>query len=251
MNTGKPTMTRSLRVRMQKSEGQRGMRKTKDMSLTFSSPSLMVIMSSMSSPPISSMMDYTAWALPASVSPSIGTSCFHPSASPSMKKENFPIGSLTPLPMTPHTLPCTTIPIPRKIGESQLSSKGTMTRTLKLPPWSQSKGAWLLPSKQLKCNWTKANAACSAHTPTSGTNSSVPSMRDPTSTPSPGGSSPPSLATHTAVWLNTNQRVMSQGGFPGGQENHWGRRVSAFDPQDWWNGLDLGLVRYCLDYDST
>ena len=193
------------------------MKRMKDMSLISSSQSLMVTKPSMSSPPTSSKMGCTAWAPSVLMSPSINMSYSHPSTSPSMRRGNFPTGSSKPLPITPHTLPCTNIPEPRRIGGSQLSSNGTMIHMLKLLPWSQSKGAWPLPSKLPKCSWTRASNACSAHMPTSSTSSSEPSMRAPTSTPSTRGSSPLSLAAHAAVQLDSNWRVMSQGSLPGGK----------------------------------
>ena len=112
MSTGKPTTTRGLRSGMQKSGDQ------KDMSLTSLSLSSMVTTSCMSSPPTSNKMAYTAWAPPASVSPSTGMNCSHHSASPSMKRENSLIGSSTPSPTTLCTLQCTTTPTPRRTGES-------------------------------------------------------------------------------------------------------------------------------------
>ena len=220
MSIGKQTWTERTLTGKERCRGLRAMRRTKDMSSTSSSWSLMEIIPSMSSPPTSNWMDYTAWAPSASMSPFIDTNSSPLNASPSMKKGSSPIGFSRASPTTPHTLPCITTPGPRRTGELQLSSNDTMTCTLKLPPWLQSKGAWLLPLKLPKSSWTKASDACLAPMPTSSTSSSAPSMRDPTSTPSPGGSSPPSLEAHTAVQLDLNQRVMSQGSLPRGQENH-------------------------------
>ena len=50
-----------------------------------------------------------------------------------------------------------------------------------------------------------------------------------------------------AILHMKDARAGVTGQLAGGQENHWGGRMSAFDPQDWWNGLGLGLVRYYLD----
>ena len=47
-------------------------------------------------------------------------------------------------------------------------------------------------------------------------------------------------------WILEVTRTVT-GQLAGGQENHQGGRMSVFDPQDWWNGLGLGLVRYYLD----
>ena len=193
------------------------MRKMKDMSLISLSQSLMVITPSMSLPPMSSWMDCTAWALSALMSLSTSTSYSPLSTSPSTKKGSFPTGSLKALPTTPCTPPCTIIPEPRRTGELQLSSNGTMTCTLKLPPWLQSKGVWLLPSKLPKYSWTKASDACLVHMPMSNTSSSAPSMKAPILTPSPKGSSPPSQAAHAMVQLNSNWRVMSQSGLQEGK----------------------------------
>ena len=190
-------------------EDQRDMKWMKDMSLTFSSQSLTVTIPSMSSLPLSNRMDCTAWAPSVSTSPITSTSCFPINTSPSTKKGNSPIGSSKALPVTPCTQQCTTTPELRKTGELQLSSKGTMTCILKLPPWLQSKGVLLLPLKPPKYSWTKASDTCSDCMHMSGTNSSAPSTRALTSTPNPGGSSPLSLAAHTAVQLDPSQRVMS------------------------------------------
>ena len=210
-NTGKQTTTKNSQIGMRRSEDWRGTRRMKDTSLISSSPSSMVTTSCMSLPPISSTTGYTAWAPPALASPSTGMNCSHLNTSQLTKKGNFPTGSSTLLPMTPITLPCTITPGPRKTGESQLSSSSTMTCTLKLLPWLQSKGAWLLPLKLPKYSWTKASGSCSGPMPTSNTSSSTPSIMAPTSTQSQPGSSLPFLVAHATVWLNANQRVMSQG----------------------------------------
>ena len=55
------------------------------------------------------------------------------------------------------------------------------------------------------------------------------------------GSNSPWFVMNAALCLSVT------GQLAGGQENHRDGRMSAFDPQDWWNGLGLGLVRYCLD----
>ena len=209
MSTGKWTPTGGMLTGKGRHEDQKGIRRTKDMSLISSSQSLTAITPSMSLPSMSSWMDCTVWALLASTSPSTSTSYSPLSTSPSTKKGSFPTGSSKASPMTPHTLPYTTIPEPRRTGELQLSSNSTMTCILKLLPWLQSKGAWLLPSRLPKYSWTKASDACSAHMPISSTSSSAPSTKAPTSTPNLKGSSLLSQAACTVVWLNPNQRVMS------------------------------------------
>ena len=217
MNIGRQTMTSSLLTGTQRSKDQKGMRRMKAMSLISSSPLSMVTMSSMSSPHTSSTMDCTVWALPVSGNLSTNTKCFHPSTSPSMKRGSSPTGFSVPSPTTQCTWPCTTTPAPRRTGESQLSSNVTMRHTIKLSPWSQSKGAWLLPLKLPRCSWTKANDTCSAPMPMSGINSSTPSMRAPTLTPSWHASSPPYLAAHAMVQLNASKGVMSQGSLQEGK----------------------------------
>ena len=217
MSTGRQILKRDTMTGIGRHEDWRDMKRMKDTSLTSSSQSLMVITLSMSLPPTSNKMDCTVWAPLASTNPSTNMSCSHLNPSLSTKKGSFPTGSLNPSPMTPCTLPCTIIPEPRRTGESQLSSNGIMTHTLKLPPWLQSKGAWLLPSKLPKCSWTKASDDYSVHMPVSGTSSSMPFMKAPTSTPSPRGSSLPSPMVHAMVWLNSNQRVMSQGSLQEGK----------------------------------
>ena len=216
-STGRLTLTGGTLTGKGRHKDQKGMRRTKDMSSISSSQSLTVTTPSMSLPSMSKWMDCTAWALSVSMSPSTSMSCFPLSISPSTKKGNFPIGSLKALPMTPHTLPCTTIPEPRRTGGLQLSSNNTMTCTLKLLPWSQSKGVWPLPSKLPRYSWTKASDTCLACMPMSDTSSSMPSMRAPTLTPSPRGSSLLAWAAHTMVWLNSSQRVMSQGSLQEGK----------------------------------
>ena len=217
MSTGRQTMTRGLLTGIKRSEDQRDMKRMKAMSLTSSSRLLMVITPSMSSPPSSSLMDCTAWALPALVSPSIGMSCFPCNTSWSTKKGSTPTGSSSPLPMTPCTWLCTTTPELRKTGESQLSSNGTMRHTLKLPPWSQSRGVWPLPLRLPNYSWTKASSACSDPMSTSNTSSSAPSTKAPTSTQNQEGSLLPSPTARTMVQLNSNWRVMSQASLPGGK----------------------------------
>ena len=186
-------------------------------SSTFSSQSLTVITPCMSLPPTSSWMVSTAWALSASTSLSTGTNSFRPNEPPLKKRESSLIGSLQASPTTCCTQPCTTTQEPRKTGESQLSSNSTMRHTLKLQPWSQSKGAWPLPLRQLRSNWTRASDASSVPMPMSSTNYSAPSTRALTSTPSPRGSSLPSLEAHAVVRLDPDRRVMSQGGLQEGK----------------------------------
>ena len=216
-NTGKKILTEEMQSGREEAKHPRGMRKTKDTSLTFSSQFLMAITPCMSSPPTSKWIGSTAWAPSALTSPSTGTNSFPHNVSPSMRRENSLIGSSKGLQMTPCTQPCTTTPGLRRIGESQLSSSDIMTHTLKLPPWSQSKGAWLLPLRWPRSNWTKVNDAYLAPMPMSGTNSSAPSTRALTLTPSQKGDSPPSLEAHAVVWLDPDWRVMSQGGLPEGK----------------------------------
>ena len=217
ISTGPETLTRGMQSGKEEGKHQRDMRKMKDTSLISSFQSPMVTTPCMSSPPTSNWTASTAWALSVSMSPSTGMNFFHPNKSPSKKRENSLIGSSLASPMTRCTPPCTTTQEPRKTGELQLSSNGTTRCMLKLLPWLQSKGAWPLPSRQLRSNWTRANDTSSPPMPTSGTNYSVPSMRALTSTPSPGGSSPPSLEAHAAVRLDPDWRVMSQGGLQEGK----------------------------------
>ena len=216
-STGKQTLTGGTLIGKGRHKDPKGMKRTKDTSSTSSSQSLTATTPSMSLPPMSSWMDCTAWAPLASTSPSTGMSYSPLSTSPSTKKGSFPTGSLRASPTTLCTLPCTTTPGPRKTGELQLSSNGTMTHTLKLLPWSQSKGVWPLPWKLPKSSWTKASKACLAHMPMSSTNFSAPSTKDLTSILSPRGGSPLSQAAHTVVWLDPNQRVMSQSGLQEGK----------------------------------
>ena len=217
MNIGKKTLTEEMQSGRGEDKHQKDMRRTKATSLISSSQSLMAITPCMSLPPTSSWMASTAWAPSALTSPSIGTNFSHPSTLPSKKRENSLTGSLQASPMTPCTQQCTTTQEPRKTGESQLSSNDITICMLKLLPWSQSKGAWLLPSRQLRSSWIRANDICLAPMPMSDTNYSVPSMRAPTSTKSPRGSSPLSLAARATVRLDPDQRVMSQGGLHGGK----------------------------------
>ena len=231
MNTGRQTTTKGSLTGIKKSGGQRGTRKTKDTSLISSSQSLTVITPSMFSPPTSSMTDCTAWALLASASPSTDMSYSPLSISPSMKKGSFFTGFLNPFPMTLCTWPCTTTPGPRRTGELQLSSNSTMTCIIKLLPWLQNKGAWPLPLKPPSYSWTKANDACLALMPMSGTNSSTPFMRAPTSTPSPRGSSLPSPTVHATVQLNSNWRVMSQGSLLKGKRTTWNKEWVCLTPK--------------------
>ena len=168
-------------------------------------------------PPTSKWTDCTAWAPLASMSPSTDMSSFPLSISPSTKRGSSPTGSSKDWPMTLHTLPCTITQEPRRTGESQLSSSGTMTCMLKLPPWLQSKGVWPLLLRLPKSSWTRASDICSAPMHTSSTNSSAPSMRDPTLTPNPRGGSPPSLGACAMVHLDLNWRVMSQGSLQEGK----------------------------------
>ena len=216
-NIGWKTLTRETRSGRGEDKCPKDMRKMKGMSLTSSSPSPMVTTPCTYLPPISKWTDYTAWVPSASTNPSTDTSSSHHNTSPSKKRESSLTGSLQVLPMTPCTLQCTITPGPRKTGESQLSSSTTMTCILKLLPWSQSKGAWPLPSRQLRSNWIKASNACSAPTHTSSTSYSVPFTRAPTSTPSPRGGSPPFPEAHTMVGLDPDQRVMSQGSLQEGK----------------------------------
>ena len=217
ISTGLKTLTRGMRSGREEDKHLRGTRKMKDMSLTSSSRFLMVTTPCMSSPLTSSWTASTAWAPLALTSPSTGTSFSHPNASPSKTRENSLIGSSRASPMTLCTQRCTTIQEPRRTGGSQLSSNDITICMLKLLPWSLSKGAWPLPSRQLKSNWTKASIACLAPMPTSSTNYSAPSMRALTSTPSPRGSSPLSPETHATVQLDPDRRVMSQGGLQEGK----------------------------------
>ena len=168
-------------------------------------------------PYIKHWMGSTAWALSALTSLSTGTSSFPHNTSPSMKRGSSLTGSLKGSQTIPPTQQCTIIPGPRKTGESQLSSSGTMTHMLKLLPWLQSNRAWLLPSKRPKSSWTKASNDCLGLMPTIATNYSMPFIRAPTSTQNPGGSSPPSPEAHTAVRLDPDRRVMSQGGLQRGK----------------------------------
>ena len=195
----------------------KGMKKMRGTSSTSSSRSLTVTTPCTYSPPTSNLTGYTAWAPSVSMSLSISMSSSHHNASLLKKRESSLTGSLPASPMTLHTPQCTTTPEPRRTGESQLSSNTTMTCTIKLLPWLQSRGAWPLPSRPLRPNWTRASDAYSALTHTSGTNYSMPSMRALTSTPSPRGSSPLSLEAHTVVWLNPDWRVMSQGSLQKGK----------------------------------
>ena len=220
MNTGRKTLTEGMRSGREEDRLQKDMRKMKATSLISSSWSLTAITPCMSSPPTSSWMASTAWAPSASMSLSTGMSSSHTNASPLKKRENSLTGSSKDSPTTPHTWRCTITQGPRRTGESQLSSNDITTCTLKLPPWLQSKGAWLLPSKQPKSSWTKANDTCSAPMLTSSTNYSAPSTRAPTSTPSPRRSSPSSQGACAAVRLDPDQRVMSQGGL------HEGKRTA-------------------------
>ena len=216
-NTGQKTLIGGTWNGRGEDKHQKDMRRTKGTSSTSSSPSPTVTTPCMYSPPISKWTGYTAWVPSVSTNPSTSTSSSHHNASPLMKRENSLTGSSKVLPTTLHTLQCTTTPGLRRTGESQLSSSTTMTHTLKLLPWSQSKGAWLLPLRQLRSNWTKANDACLAPMHTSSTNYSMPFMRAPTSIPSPRGGSPPSQEAHATVRLNPDQRVMSQGGLQEGK----------------------------------
>ena len=217
INTGRRTLTKGMWSGRGEDKHQRDMRKMKDTFLTSSSQSLMAITPCMSLPPTSSWTVSTAWAPLVLMSPSTGTNSFHPSISLLKRRENSLTGSSQASPMTPCTWQCTIIQEPRKTGESQLSSNDITICTLKLLPWLQSKGAWLLPLRQLRSNWTRANNACLALMPTSGTSSSAPFMRAPTSTPSPRGGSPPSWEARAMVQLDPNQRVMSQGGLQEGK----------------------------------
>ena len=233
MSTGRQTMTRGSLTGMQRHKDQRDMRKMKDMSLISSSQSLMVTIPSLSLPHTSSSTDYTAWAPLALVSPSTGMNYSCPSTSPSMRKGSFPTGFSNPSPMTLYTLPCTITTEHRGNGASQLSSKGTMTCTLKLLPWLQSKGAWPLPSRPPKYSWTKASNNCSAHMPMSSTSSSALSMRAPTSTPSQNESSLPSPIACTMVQLGSDWRVMSQSGLHESKTTTEVGEWVCFDPQAW------------------
>ena len=221
MNTGRKIWIKGMPNGRERAEGLKGMRKMKDTSSTSSSWSLMETTPCMSSPHTSNWMGCTAWALSALTNPSTATNSSPLNASPSKKKGSSPTGSLKASSMTLHTWPCTTIPGPRKTGESQLSSNDITICMLKLLPWSQSKGVWPLPLRQPKSNWTKVNDAYLALMPISGINSSTPSTRAPTSTPSPRGNSPLSQEAHAMVQLDHNWGVMSQGSLQGGQENHW------------------------------
>ena len=216
-NIGRRTWIEGTQHGSERVEGQKAMKKMKDMSLISSSQYLTATIPCMSSPHTSKWTGCTAWAPSALTSPSTNMNFSPHNTSLSKKRGSSPTGSLKALPTALCTWLCTTIPRPRKTGGSQLSSNDTMTRTLKLLPWSQSKGAWLLPSRQLKSSWTKASNACSAPMHMSSTSSSAPSMRAPTSTPSPRGSSPLSPEAHAVVWLDPDQRVMSQGSLPGGK----------------------------------
>ena len=214
---GWKTLTGGMRSGSEGDRHQRDTRKTKATSLISSSQSLTAITPCMFLPPTSNWMASTAWALSASTSPSTGTSSSCPSKLLSKKRGSSPIGSSQASPMTPCTLQCTIIQEPRKTGESQLSFNDTTRHMLKLPPWLQSKGVWLLPSRQLRSSWTKASDACLAPMCMNSTSFSVPSMRAPTSTPNPRGSSPLSLEAHAMVQLDPDQRVMSQGGLQEGK----------------------------------
>ena len=124
MSIGKPTTTRNSRSGTWRSKGWKDMRKMKDTSLIFSSQSLMVTMSSMSSPPTSNRTAYTAWAPLALASLSTGKNYSHHNVSLSTRKGSSLIGSLTPSPTIPPTLPCTTIPTPRETGGLQAAERG-------------------------------------------------------------------------------------------------------------------------------
>ena len=194
---------------IRRSKDQKGMKRMKDTSQTSSSQSLMVTTPYMSLPASSNMTAYTAWALPVSVSPSTGRSCFPPSTSPSMKMRSFPTGSSTPSATTPPSQPWPTTHKPRRIGELQLSSNGTMTCIIRLPAWLQSRGAWPLLLKPSNDSWSRVSNASLAPMPMSGTSSSAPSTRAPTSTPNSNRSLLPSPTAHAVVQLDSNQRVMS------------------------------------------
>ena len=230
MNTGKKILTEEMRNGRGETKYWKDMRKMKAMSLISSSQSLTAIIPCMSLPPTSSWTGSTAWAPLVSTSLSIGTNSFPHNISPSMKRENSLIGSLKDSWRTPCTWLCTITPGPRKTGESQLSSSDIMTRTLKLPPWLQSKGAWPLPLRWPRSSWTKVNNACSAPMPTSNASSSTPSTRALTSTPSQRGGSPLSLKAHTMVQLNPDRRVMSQGSLPGGKRTARGEEWACLTP---------------------
>ena len=222
MNTGRKILTKEMRNGRGEDRHWKDMRKTKATSLISSSQSLMVITPCMSSPPTSSWMASTAWAPLALTSLSTGMNSSHPSALPSTRRENSLTGSSKASPMTLHTQQCTTTQGPRKTGESQLSFSNITTRTLKLPPWLQSKGAWPLPLRQPRSSWTKASDTYLALMPMSGTSYSALSTRAPTSTPSPRGSSPLSLEARTVVWLDPDWRVMSQGSLQEGKRTTGG-----------------------------
>ena len=102
-STGWRTPTEGMQSGREEDKHWKGMRKTKGMSSTSSSPSLMVTTPCMYSPPISNWMGYTAWVLSASMNPSIGMSSSHLNASPSKKRENSLIGFLQASPMIPCT----------------------------------------------------------------------------------------------------------------------------------------------------
>ena len=217
MNIGRKTLTEGMQSGREEDRRQRDTRKMKATSSTFLSQSLMAITPCMSLPPTSSSMASTAWALLALMSPSTGMNYSCPNVSPSKKRENSLTGSLMASPTILCTWPCTTTQGPRKTGELQLSSNDITTHMLKLLPWSQSKGVWLLPSRRPKSSWTKASDAYMALMPMNAINYSAPSMRAPTSTPSPRGSSPLSLEAHAAVRLDPDWGVMSQGGLQEGK----------------------------------
>ena len=141
MNIGRQTMTKDLLTGTKRSKDQRGTRKMKDMSVISSSQSLMAITPYMSLPPISNMTDCTALALLGSVSQSTDLSYSPPNTSPLMRRGSFPTVSSSHSAVTLPTQPWPTTCKPQRTGELQLSSNGTMTCIIALPPWSQSTGA--------------------------------------------------------------------------------------------------------------
>ena len=179
------------------------------------------------------MTDCTALAWPGLVNTSTDMNCSPPNASLSMKRGNSPTGSSIHSAATPLTWPWPTTCTPRRTGELQLSSNGTMTCKITLPPWSQSTRAWPLPLRPSNDSWIKASDAFSAHMPTSSTSSSASSMRVLTLTPSQRekGSLPSSLTVHTMVWLDSSWRVMSQSGLPGGMRTTEGMGEMHLTPR--------------------
>ena len=87
--------------------------------------------------------------------------------------------------------------------------------------------------------------------PTSGINYSMPSMRALTLTPSPGGSSPLSPEACTAVQLDPDWRVMSQGGLHEGKRTAGGEERVRLTPRFGRTVWTLGWYNTVWTYDSS